>query len=120
MIGDQAYPLKTWLMVPFRDTGTLSHAQRSYNKRLSSKRQRIEQIFGLLKGRFRKLRVTMDVYVPTIVSACCVLHNICCMGEDDFLEYLEGQDEAEINNFENVFPNDVEAVGRRNELVALL
>ena len=56
IIGDQAYPLRTWLMVPFRD-GNLSSEKQRFNRKLYMKRQRIENAFALLKGRFRKLRV---------------------------------------------------------------
>ena len=43
-------------MVPFRD-GNLSSEKQRFNRKLYMKRQRIEDAFALLKGRFRKLRV---------------------------------------------------------------
>lgn len=56
LIGDQAYPLDSWLLKKYKDNGKLTDQQTSFNKRLSAKRQLIEHTFGILKGRFRKLK----------------------------------------------------------------
>lgn len=56
-------------------------------------RQVIERTFGLLFGRFRRLRyvdMTKTELIPSTIIACCVLHNICLKYNDiDFEE--EGQ-----------------------------
>ncbi|XP_050322656.1 putative nuclease HARBI1 [Bactrocera neohumeralis] len=49
LLGDAAYPLETYLMVPFKDNGFLSEAQTTYNNILSSTRVCVEQAFGVLK-----------------------------------------------------------------------
>lgn len=86
IIGDLAYPLMTNLMVGYKDTGNLTVSKVKFNTRLSSRRSVIERAFGLLKGRFRRLREKLDMRlvekIPLIVFACCVLHNICILLND--------------------------------------
>ena len=77
MLGDPVYPLKTWLMKLFSDTG-LTQRQRKFNYRLSRARVVVECAFGRLKGRWRSLMKRNDstiTNIPTLVTACCVLHN---------------------------------------------
>ena len=79
LIGDAAYPLKTWLMKPFPDRG-LSNNEKTLNYRLSRARMVVENAFGRLKGRWRRLMKRNDMTldnIPVIIAACCVLHNIC-------------------------------------------
>ena len=86
LIADAAYPLKTWLMKPFPDRG-LSSNKRTFNYRLSRARMVVENAFGRLKGRWRRLLKRCDMSlnnVPVIVAACCVLHNLCERYRDDY------------------------------------
>lgn len=57
IIADSAYPLKMWLITPFKDNGRLNAQQRRLNKVLSSARQVVERSICLpvLKKRFRRL-----------------------------------------------------------------
>ena len=85
IIGDAAYPLKTWLMKPFPGRG-LSEDRRNYNYRISRARMVVENAFGRLKGRWRRLLKRCDMTldkVPTMIAACCILHNICEVFKDN-------------------------------------
>jgi hypothetical protein len=75
-----------WIIPPFRDNGRLTATQRDFNHIHSSTRIIVENAFALLKGRFRKLKyVSMNSVdeIPSVVLSCCVLHNICILGDDD-------------------------------------
>jgi len=66
LVGDSAYPMLPWLM--------------KYNYRVSRGRIVVENAFGRLKGRWRRLMKRNDMLVenvPTIIAAACVLHKIC-------------------------------------------
>ena len=78
IVGDEAFPLRTWLMKPIPQRG-LTRPQRIYNYRLSRGRRVVENAFGLLANRFRCLLTTMPQTpdkVTSIVLACCCLHNL--------------------------------------------
>lgn len=43
IIADGAYPLRRWLLTPYRDNGHLNEEQKKYNKYISSNRVVIER-----------------------------------------------------------------------------
>lgn len=83
--GDPAYPLLPWLIKGY--TGSLTPEQESFNTYLSSARICIENAFGRLKGRWRCLLKRCDInykFMPQVISACCVLHNIVEQAKDHY------------------------------------
>jgi hypothetical protein len=82
LIGDSAYPLSRHLIVPYPNSESLSNPyKRSFNKMLSASRVSIERAFGLLVARWRFLAyhiyILDQIDINDVISACCVLHNIC-------------------------------------------
>lgn len=86
MLGNSAYPLKSWLMRPFQDNGALTATHRHFNMELSKVRIVVEHGFGQTKARWRCLdkRIDKDTKIPHTVTAFCVLQNICILMNDDF------------------------------------
>lgn len=86
IIGDSAFPLKQWLMTPYKKSA-LSGKEKFHNHRLSSDRVCIEHTFGLLKGRFSRLHYINTKTVSKaieIVTTACVLHNFSYLRNDDW------------------------------------
>ena len=93
IIGDSAYPLQQWLMVPVKRQGPqLTQQQTVYNDVLARTRKVVERAFRLLKCRWRRLQL-MDLNViedyPRMITASCVLHNICRISDTDDVDYLD-------------------------------
>jgi hypothetical protein len=80
-LGDGGYPNLNWLIVPYKDVGRgLIPKQTYFNLKHSRTRIKVEQAFGLLKGRWRCLLHNLEVsceIVSHIITTCCILHNIC-------------------------------------------
>jgi hypothetical protein len=87
-LGDAAYSIREWLLIPYRDYGNLSDKQRQFNKQFCATRVLIENAFGLLKSRFRQL-TELDLHsvdkISKFIISCCVLHNLCIDNNDDFI-----------------------------------
>lgn len=132
IIGDKAYPVYDWCQAPYIKRSPLNDAQELYNQLLSSTRQVIERSFGLLFGRFRRLKfldMTKAERIPDTIVACCVLHNLC-LAEKNYEDFIkEGMvvvaENTEISEFEDTVasentPNAAEGAKRRGEVAARL
>ena len=89
LLGDGAYPPTSWQVKPFPQNIRLTNAQKRYNKKLSSARVTVERAFGLLKGCWKCLLKRLDNnldFVPYIIISCCVLHNICQIKNEKYID----------------------------------
>ena len=94
LLGDPAYPLMSNLIKGFSDTGRLTRQQHAFNTKLSSARCTVERAFGRLKGRWRILDKRNDHnlnFVPTVITVCCILHNICEEMHEPFADHWLGE-----------------------------
>jgi len=76
LIGDPAYPLRSWIMKNYPIE--MNQEETSFNLCLNTLRIIVEHAFGRLKGRWRILCKTSDLYVynmPHVIVACAMLHN---------------------------------------------
>lgn len=88
LLGDAAYPLRQYLLTPYRDYGRLTEPEKIYNLKFSQTRVKIENAFGMLISRFRQLMRLDFLHVETaakFIVACCTIHNIC-IDKNDFWE----------------------------------
>ncbi|XP_071580767.1 putative nuclease HARBI1 [Temnothorax nylanderi] len=126
LIGDAAYPLLTQLMVPYTDNGHLTQREKNYNFCLSSSRMVVERAIGLLKGRWRSILHYLAMgsvkQIPYYFLACCVLHNICLIKNDDLEALLVINEEAAypLQEIEGRVHNRAEVEAKRNLICARL
>ena len=76
LVGDEIFPLKTWLVRPY--PGKLTEEQRIFNYRLSRARIVIENTFGILVTRWRIYSRPIKASVENVekyVLATISLHN---------------------------------------------
>ncbi|KAK4883089.1 hypothetical protein RN001_006408 [Aquatica leii] len=99
-MGDPAYLLLPWLLKGYTKSSKLTPEEESLNVYLNSGRVSVEIAFGRLKARRRCLLKRLDIhftFVPEIVSACCILHNIVESTKDTYTEVIFSQPEKHSN-----------------------
>jgi hypothetical protein len=87
LLGDSAYigrSYQTFIQTPTRDNGRLTTVENSNNAALSAGRVIIENAFGRLKCKFRRLRdlqnTRLDISVKLILASC-TLYNFCIIND---------------------------------------
>ena len=105
LIGDSGYACLPYLMTPYPEPHT--QPERRFNRALKVTRSLIERVFGILKHRFHVLHSEVRMRperVCTIVTACCILHNIA-IDQNEALPECEDDEpwnEDDIDNFAGV------------------
>jgi hypothetical protein len=87
LIGDSAFPIRPWLMTPYRQNANLGRTEKRHNNILSSDRVVIENCFGILTGRWRRLQFINTYCISKsieIATAACVLHNFSYLNNDEW------------------------------------
>ncbi|KAK7410158.1 hypothetical protein VNO78_00707 [Psophocarpus tetragonolobus] len=79
VVGGSGYPLLDWVLVPYTQQN-LTWTQHAFNEKIGQIRRVVKDAFGRLKGRWGCLHKRTEVKLqdlPLVLGACCVLHNIC-------------------------------------------
>lgn len=99
LVGDNAFPLKEYLLKPFPGN-QLTLKQKIFNYRLSRARRIVENAFGIMAARFRVFEKPFP-YSPEkvilIVKACCALHNWL---KETKLQYRQFEYTVDSENFD--------------------
>lgn len=107
IIGDSAFQLSEYLMKPFPFSISSPEKEKLYNYRLSKVRRVVENAFGHLKARFRRIGRGIENNLKNaknIIKCCTVLHNFVNEHNDPINQkWLE---EIEINR------NDIPQIPR--------
>ncbi|CAC5378774.1 unnamed protein product [Mytilus coruscus] len=77
------------LITPYRDTGRLANDELKFNKVQSATRNKIECTFGMLKGKWRRLKYLDMLDIPCMVElifSCTVIHNSVIQREGTHLD----------------------------------
>lgn len=115
LIGDEAYPLKKYLMRPY-PRRVLTPKREYFNTRLSTARKCIECAFGILYSKWRFLSKDIDTYPDKaciLIKCACILHNFIRIhdGETD-LDYCTVMENLNMQNENAVQVN--QGQGRNN------
>ena len=119
LVGDSAYPLTTWLMNPFPHKGQFSSQQRHFTYRLPRPQIVVENGFGRLKAHWCRLLKRLDMSIENIlivIAACCVLHNLCEIHREVFLESWITESDPERNQPQHILAEDVTSSDGPEEL----
>lgn len=89
LLGDSAYTLQENVITPYKDNGHRTLEQLYFNRCLSGARATVERSIGLLKMRWRilldKCPIKRMEMQPFVIFACCILHNICLMRDEELI-----------------------------------
>ncbi|KAG5225489.1 protein ALP [Salix suchowensis] len=83
--GNAGHPLMDWVLVPYT-RHHLTWTQHAFNEKMGEIQRVSKEAFARLKGRWTCLQKRAEVKLqdlPVVLGACCVLHNICEMRNEE-------------------------------------
>lgn len=109
ILGDEAFPLKTYLLRPYsRFHLGENEPNKIFNYRLSRVRRVVENAFGILVARWRVFRRHLEIQpylVDKVVLASCCLHNMLCSESLEPNIATLGSPEAALQNLQGLRRN---------------
>jgi hypothetical protein len=112
IVGNSGYPLMDWLLVPYTHQN-LTWTQHAFNEKIEDVQRVSKGAFTRLKGRWSCLQKRTEVKLqdlPVVLGACCVLHNICEMRNEE----MDPQLNFELFDDEMIPENSLRSVGSIN------
>ncbi|XP_024005317.1 protein ALP1-like [Eutrema salsugineum] len=91
IVGNAGFPLTDWLLVPYARQN-LTWTQHGFNENIGEIQKIATAAFERLKGRWACLQKRTEVKLqdlPYVLGACCVLHNICEMRNEEMAPELK-------------------------------
>ncbi|KAK3913131.1 Putative nuclease [Frankliniella fusca] len=88
LVGDGGYTNSDFMLIPFSNNGHLTQEQQNYNRALSQARVRVENSFGLAKGKWRRLKylyIRNPALVVDHITACFVIHNFLILNGEEMI-----------------------------------
>ncbi|TMW83504.1 hypothetical protein EJD97_001518 [Solanum chilense] len=85
IVGSSGYPLMDWVLVPYTQQ-QLTWTQHAFNEKIGEVQRVAKEAFVRLKRRWSCLQKRTEVKLqdlPVVLGACCVLHNICQMRNEE-------------------------------------
>lgn len=79
IVGNSGYPVLDWVLVPYKHKN-LTWTQHGFNEKIEEIERVGKEAFGRLKGRWGCLQKRTEIKLqdlPIVLGACCVLHNVC-------------------------------------------
>lgn len=109
IVGNSGYPLMDWVLVPYTHQN-LTWTQHAFNEKIGEVQRVAKEAFARLKGRWSCLQKRTEVKLqdlPVVLGACCVLHNICEMRN----EQIDPEQNFELFDDEMIPENGLRSVG---------
>lgn len=109
IVGNSGYPLLDWVLVPYTRQN-LTWTQHAFNEKIGDVQRVSKGAFTRLKGRWSCLQKRTEVKLqdlPVVLGACCVLHNICEMRNEE----MDPELNFELFDDEMIPENSLRSVG---------
>ncbi|CAG5016035.1 unnamed protein product [Parnassius apollo] len=101
IIGDEAFPLRTYLMRPYPKSQLCDQRKSTFNDRLSHARKVVENAFGILAKKFRLYNRRIQLHpdnADKVVMTTCILHNYIKSGGVQHLNNEENTSSHSLSN----------------------